>query len=89
MSIVAKNLQEKNISTKVIKCVESKDKIKNKQIILKVALNGHNTGYSVKVSNEFFYDEPLKKEVIHHLEKELNREVDFGTRHIYIGNKLC
>lgn len=89
MSIATKNLQVTNISTKVIKYVESRDKSKNKQITLKVALNGHNTGYSVKVSNEFFYNESLKKEIIHYLENELNREIDFGTRHIYVGNKLC
>ena len=89
MSIVSKNLQVKNISTKVIKYVESRDKLYNKQITIKVALNGNNTGYSVKVSNEFLYDEPLKMEIINHLENVLGREVDFGTRHIYIGNKLC
>ena len=88
MSISSKNLQVKNISTKVINYVESRDENRNKQVSIKVTLNGHNTGYSVKVSNQLLYNEKLKKEIINHLENELCREVDFGTRHIYVGNKL-
>ena len=77
-----------NISEKVIQFVEKKDTSTKKAVVLKINLNGHNTGYSVNVSNSFFYNEKLKKEVVLHLEQLLNREVDFGTRHIYIGSKL-
>lgn len=87
-TITSQNLRIRNISTKVIQIINKKDSAKKEDITLKINLNGHNTGYSVKVSNSFFYNEKLKKEVIASLEEVLNREVDFGTRHIYVGNKL-
>ena len=89
MSTITKlNIRMQNISEKVIQFVEKKDTSTKKAIELKINLNGHNTGFSVNVSNAFFYNEKLKKEVIANLEEILNREVEFGTRHIYIGNKL-
>lgn len=89
MSTITKlNIRMQNISEKVIQFVEKKDTSTKKAVELKINLNGHNTGFSVNVSNAFFYNEKLKKEVIANLEEILNREVDFGTRHIYIGNKL-
>ena len=89
MSTITKlNIRMQNISEKVIQFVEKKDTSTKKAVELKINLNGHNTGFSVNVSNAFFYNEKLKKEVIANLEEILNREVEFGTRHIYIGNKL-
>lgn len=87
-TITKQNIRMQNISEKVIQIIKKKDPAKKEDITLKINLNGHNTGFSVKVSNAFFYNEKLKKEVIDNLEEILNREVDFGTRHIYIGNKL-
>lgn len=87
-TITSQNLRIRNVSAKVIQIIKKKDISKKEDITLKINLNGHNTGFSVKVSNAFFYNEKLKKEVIDNLEEVLNREVDFGTRHIYIGNKL-
>lgn len=87
-TITKQNIRMQNISEKVIQFVEKKDTSTKKAVVLKINLNGHNTGYSVNVSNSFFYNEKLKKEVVLHLEQLLNREVDFGTRHIYIGSKL-
>ena len=89
MSTITKlNIRMQNISEKVIQFVEKKDTSTKKAVELKINLNGHKTGFSVNVSNAFFYNEKLKKEVIANLEEILNREVEFGTRHIYIGNKL-
>lgn len=87
-AITKENLRIQNISEKVIQVIEKKDTANKKAVVLKINLNGHNTGYSVNVSNAFFYNEKLKKEVVSHLEQLLNREVDFGTQHIYVGNKL-
>ena len=87
-TITKQNIRMQNISEKVIQFVEKKDTSTKKVVVLKINLNGHNTGFSVKVSNAFFYNQKLKKEVIANLEEILNREVEFGTRHIYIGNKL-
>ena len=61
-----------------------------------------NKGYALITTDEYKYlietsfhqeeiiheNEKLKKEVIDNLEEVLNREVDFGTRHVYVGNKL-
>lgn len=87
-TVTSQNLRIRNISEKVIQIIKKKDPAKKEDITLKINLNGHNTGFSVKVSNAFFYNEKLKKEVIDNLEEVLNREVDFGTRHVYVGNKL-
>lgn len=87
-TITSQNLRIRNISAKVIQIIKKKDPAKKEDITLKINLNGHNTGFSVKVSNSFFYNEKLKKEVIANLEEVLNREVDFGTRHVYVGSKL-
>ena len=87
-TITKQNIRMQNISEKVIQIIKKKDPAKKEDITLKINLNGHNTGFSVKVSNAFFYNEKLKKEVIANLEEVLNREVDFGTRHVYVGNKL-
>lgn len=87
-TVTSQNLRIRNISEKIIQIIKKKDPAKKEDITLKINLNGHNTGFSVKVSNSFFYNEKLKKEVISDLEQLLNREVDFGTRHVYVGNKL-
>lgn len=87
-TITSQNLRIRNISAKVIQIIKKKDPAKKEDITLKINLNGHNTGFSVKVSNEFFYNEKLKRQVIANLEEVLNREVDFGTRHVYVGSKL-
>ncbi len=87
-TITKQNIRMQNISEKVIQIIKKKDPAKKEDITLKINLNGHNTDFYVKVSNAFFYNEKLKKEVIANLEEILNREVEFGTRHIYIGNKL-
>ena len=53
-TITKQNIRMQNISEKVIQFVEKKDTSTKKAVELKINLNGHNTGFSVNVSNAFF-----------------------------------
>ena len=87
-TVISQNLKNYNISTKIITCIKKYDVGKDRCLNLKVNLNGQNTGYSVKVSKAFYYNEKAKEEVIRLLESAINRVIEFGTRHIYVGFKL-
>ena len=88
MGITRDNLQRRNITDKVRKILSQYDQGKNKNKSMKVNFLGHNTGHEVKISEAFFWNEKAKKEFVKAAEETMHRDIDIGTRHIYVGNKL-
>lgn len=88
MGITRDNLQRRNIADKVRDLLSQYDHGKNKEKIMKVNFLGHNTGHEVKISEAFFWNEKAKNEFIKAAEASLHRQIDIGTRHIYVGTKL-
>ena len=88
MGITRDNLQKRNIADKVRKLLSQYDQGSNKNKTMKVNFLGHNTGHEVKITEEFFRNEDAKKEFVEAAEASLHRQIDIGTRHIYVGTKL-
>lgn len=85
-SINQQNLRIEHIVGKVKKVLKTQNAISNSGMILKIILQGHNTGEKVSVTEEFMVNS--KEKTITNLERELGRSVKFGTTHIYVGDKL-
>lgn len=83
------NLQKRNISDAVRNVAKIVDKCNKKDISLKIKLEGENTDYCVAVSKDFYNNAEMKDQFIRQLEEKLCREVALGTRHVYVGEKLC
>lgn len=88
MAITRENLRKRNITDKVSKLLSKYDTENKKERVMKINFLGHNTGHEVKISESFFWNEKAKKHFIYEAEEALGREIDFGTRHIYVGTKL-
>ena len=88
MGITRDNLQKRNIADKVRKLLSEYDQGNNKERTMKIRFHGHNTGHEVKITEEFFWNEKAKKEFVEAAEASLHRQIDIGTRHIYVGTKL-
>lgn len=85
--VVTRNIRERHFYDVLNGILSDIDKEK-KQKSLKIKFVGQNTNYSVYVSNNFLKDDEKKEKMIAAAKKKLDREIKFGTRHIYIGDKL-
>ena len=88
MAITRENLQQRNIADNVSKILKEFDIASQKEMTMKINFLGQNTGYEVMISKAFFKDKVAKMHFIERAEEQLNREIDFGERHICVGTKL-
>ena len=88
MGITRDNLQRRNITDKVRNLLSQYDQGSNKNKSMKVNFLGHNTGHEVKISKEFFDNELAREKFVKAAEASLQRDIDMGERHIYVGTKL-